>query len=183
MIRYSTMNMSAITATADKIIDVKRRLSRYVRDSKKAEKVLIEIAKNKKKKGRTFGAYKDSDIIGGFNSRWSAVELNILLFALIFTNIYGNILRFDFNANILSASNINVIHRVWNELICEEELDIVFLSDIKSRAPKSIKDKLTICGEYAGDDKHSTVAKIQMIINDKFNYQKNKKNKEPSSGL
>lgn len=183
LIRYSTMNMSAITETAEKIIDIKRRLGRYIRDPQKAKIILIAIAQNKKKKGRTFGAYKDNEVVGGFSCRWSGVELLILLYSLIFTNLYGNTLRFEFNVNMLSKPNVNVIHRVFHELIVEEELDLLFISDIKARNPKSIRDKLLICAEYDGEDEQSTIAQIQKVMNDKFHYQENKKKKEPSSGL
>ena len=183
LIRYSTMNVSAITDTAGKIIDVKRRLGRYVRDVNKAQIILINISQNKKKKGRTFGAYKDNEVMGGFGCRWSAVELLVLLYTLIFTNMYGNTLRFEFTTSILSSANVNIIHRVFHELIVEEELDLLFLSDIKRRNPKSIKDKLFLCGAYDGEDPKSTMAQIQKIMNDKFKYTQNQNKKQPSSGL
>ena len=50
LIRYSTMNMSSINQTTEKIIDVKRRLGRYVRDIDKAQEILLRIAADKKKK-------------------------------------------------------------------------------------------------------------------------------------
>ena len=177
------MNMSAITKAAQQIVDVKKRLSGYVRDANKAKIVLIEITKNKKKKGRTLGAYKDSDITGGFNCRWSAIELTILLYSLIFTNIYGAALRFDFNTSPVSSGNVNVIRRVMSELIQQEELDILFVAEIKGRSGKSIKDKLAICCDYDGEDNNSTTAKIQRVMNEKFHYQMHKRKKEPSSGL
>ena len=160
LIRYSTMNMSSINQTTEKIIDVKRRLGRYVRDIDKAQEILLRIVADKKKKGRTFGAYKDSEIWGGFNCRWSQVELIILLYTLIFTNIYGPTLRFDFTVNLVSSGNLNVIHRVFNALIVAEELDILFIADIKSRSAKSIRDKLLLCGEYEGSDKNSAIGQI-----------------------
>ena len=124
--------MSASTETADKIIDTKRRLGRYVRDVQKAKIILTAIAQSKKKKKRTFGAYKSDEFVGGFSCRYS----------LIFTNLHGNALRFEFNVNILSKPNLKFIHRAFHELIVEEELDLLCISDIKARNPKSIKDKL-----------------------------------------
>ena len=186
IIRYQTINSRKIDEVKGKLINVNRRLGKYIRDDTFAKKLVLFVTNNMKKKGRTFGSYSQDQVAGGWNSRWSTIELQGLLYSLLFVFNYGGILRYDFGASPIQRSNVKIIKRVYEGLMILEELDILYLSHIKARNEKAMKDKLILCAKYQikePSDAATIVGKIHDVLKDKLQYDKFEDSKEPSSGL
>ena len=186
MIRYETLNSRKIDDVKGKLIDVTRRLGRYLRDDAYAKQLVLYVTDNMKKKGRTFGAYKEDHVSGGWNSRWSTIELQGLLYALLFIFNYGGILRYDFGSSPIQKSNTKITRRVYEGMMVLEELDILYLKQVKARNEKSIKDKMTLCAKFEINDpgdEESITGKIHSVLITKFKYKEFEDVKEPSSGL
>ena len=186
MIRYSTMKNRKIDEAKDKIVDVGRRFSKYLRNDEYAKKLIQLILENMKKKGRTFGTYTGDQVSGGCNTHWSHIELKDLEVTLLFIFNYGSILRYDFSTLPTQKSNCKIILRTFEGFMIIEEIDLLYIESVKSRTEKSFKDKLQLCAKYEITDKsdaESIMGRIHTILIEKFEYDKLKSQKEPSSGL
>ena len=67
-----------------------------------------------------------------------------------------------------------------------EELDILYLKQVKARNEKAIKDKMTLCAKFEihdPADEESIIGKIHSVLVTKFDFKKFEDTKEPSSGL
>ena len=186
MIRYQTLSSRKIDDVKGKLIDVNRRLGKYLRDDAFAKQLVLYVTDNMKKKGRTFGAYKEDQVSGGWNCRWSTIELQGLLYSLLFIFHYGGVLRYDFASSPIQKSNVKITKRVYEGMMVLEELDILYLQQVKARNEKAIKDKMALCGKFEIKDPadgESIIGKIHCVLIEKFKYRKFEDSKEPSSGL
>ena len=179
LIRYSTMEASGMTLEANSFMSVADKLVKYLRDEKMAKQLLLKIIGNKSKKGRLFGQNKDDIIVGGWNNRWSPSELQVLRFALKFIELYHAPLRYEITASPTTSSNTNKIWRVYHTMVREEQLDIFYLKEFRSREPKAIKDKIILCSKT--EKGQGILHEIKNILIHKLNM--NVVDKKPASGV
>ena len=143
MIRLNTMQAPAIQNAAKRIINVKSRLTPYIREQTKASELCVNILNNKSVQGRLYGKFPDDKIVGkakGYKARWSTEEMITLRFSLLFLSKYASVLRYDPNAPVYGSGNLHVSGRVYTQLIKDQELDIVFEEAFQCRKAKAIKD-------------------------------------------
>ena len=67
-----------------------------------------------------------------------------------------------------------------------EELDILYLQQVKARNEKSTKDVILLSAKFEINDPadgESIIGKIHSVLIEKFEFKKFEESKEPSSGL
>ena len=117
--------------------------------------------------------------------RISLIHL-FIIYSLLFTLTYGGILRYDFVSAPIQRSYVKITKRVHEGMMVLEELDILYLQQVKARNEKSIKDKILLCAKFDINDpadSESIIGKIHCVLMEKFEFKKFEDSKEPSSGL
>lgn len=169
--RMDYLNKDKLKAVAAELDRFSRILLHYARSDEGAQDLVQYIKGNKKYKARMNG--KDgSVVVGGWGSRWTIFEHEIIFISLLFVNNYGGGIGWGYLTNPTSRGNVRILHHIMEALIMKESLDVLYGEYIRSRSIKSLRDRLIILGGYDGEE--PIMNKIRKLL-EKLGYKEPKK--------